>query len=124
MLSSFSLLCSQYPSDDSYIQEQFSNVKNNPVLLSLLNGFKPSNIIDYISADKNGAICSNLKDFTIEQLVEAEELTNYWMFPVTWTNAIREEIAYKQKDYDGEILTPIIKSGMERMVVWAPKAKV
>ena len=108
LLPSQSLLYSEYPADDPYILEQFSAVKDNRVLQALHNPqFKPSNIIDYISATYNGFINRALKDFTVEELREAEEVTNYWMFPTEWTAAIREEAAFKERDFKGPVLSPI-----------------
>ena len=116
LLSSQSLLCTEYPTDDPYILQQFSKIKDNPVLLSLhKTPFTPSNIINYISAIRNRFINSALKDFTVEELRDAEKATNYWMFPTTWTTVIREEIAFREQDLQGLILAPIAAANMERM---------
>ena len=115
MLSSKSLLCAEYSPDDSYIQEEFSKIQDNSILLALNYDFKPSHIINYISAKRNGYINPILKDFTADELKATEEITNYWMFPISWTKAIQEEIACKEKDFNGPILAPIAKSNMERI---------
>jgi hypothetical protein len=109
-LSKYSLLYQEYPQNDPYIQEQFSKVQTNEVLnIIAKSDFKPSTIIDYISAVKNSGFNTLLTSYTIEELKEAEELTNYWLFPVIWTQAIKEEIAYKTGDENDPNLKAIIE---------------
>lgn len=115
-LSKYSLLYQEYPQDDPYISEQFSKVQTNQVLNAIASSdFKPSTLIDYISAVKHNGFNKTLAAYTVEELQEAEELTNYWLFPVTWTQAIREEIAYKTGDENDPVLQPIIQKCFETL---------
>lgn len=114
-LKSLSLLCKEYPADDSYIQEKFQKIATNPILNTLLTEFKPSTILDYISAEKNSGINPILAPFSTEELKEAEEITNYWLFPIIWTQAIQEEVAYKENDYTNPLMESILKTYKTRL---------
>ncbi len=114
--SKYSLLYQEYPQDDPYIQKQFSKVATNRVLNALITSdFKPSTIINYISAVKNNGFNILLTPYSIKELQEAEEITDYWLFPTSWTQAIKEEIAYKTGDVNDPILQQIIQICFETL---------
>jgi hypothetical protein len=43
----------------------------------------------------NGYIHPALKSTTVAELTAAKELIEFWQFPIEWSNAVDEEIAFR-----------------------------
>ena len=92
-----------------------STITSNPIIVALATeGPDRSELFRYTRAVLRGYIHHCLAGFSIDKLLAARELLEFWQFPTLWTIAVDEEVAFKQFLASG-VLPPILASKAEEI---------
>ena len=88
--------------------ELFAPIAALPIIQALAKkGVRTEPTLRFTQAACHGAIHPALKPFFYRELRDVQETLDYWQFPVSWSTAIAEELAFRRYQSTGELTEPI-----------------
>jgi hypothetical protein len=103
---------SELPDADS----QTTDLIQNRIIQQLgSHGVCKDTVLRFTRSMINGYIHPALKSTTVTELTAAKELIEFWQFPIQWSNAVDEEIAFRTYLKDPTVLPPILTVAARRI---------
>lgn len=101
--------------------ELIAPIATNPVIQALaLGGVCSDPILRFSLSRINNHIHPSLAPFTIAELSAITDTLDYWQFPVSWSSAVAEEVAFKQF-LETNVIPPLLRERGEAICSCYPK---